>query len=95
KGAGTIVCSNKGKWAINSSGNNGMATGGMGDVLSGLIGGLAVQGYSPWDAAGIGVYMHGLAADQVAAKQPRGYLASDVAAALPLATQKMIHYQTN
>ena len=95
KGAGTIVCSNKGKWAINSSGNNGMATGGMGDVLSGLIGGLVVQGYSPWDAAGIGVYMHGLAADLVTAKQPRGYLASDVAAALPLATQKMIHYQIN
>jgi NAD(P)H-hydrate epimerase len=95
KGAGTVVCSNKGEWAINSSGNNGMATGGMGDVLTGLIGGLVVQGYSPWDAAGIGVYMHGLAADLVASKQPRGYLASDVAAALPLATQKMIHYQTS
>ena len=95
KGAGTIVCSNKGKWAINSSGNNGMATGGMGDVLSGLIGGLVVQGYSLWNAAGIGVYMHGLAADLVTVKQPRGYLASDVAAALPLATQKMIRYQTN
>jgi NAD(P)H-hydrate epimerase len=66
-----------------------MATGGMGDVLSGLIGGLVVQGYSPWDAAGIGVYMHGLAADLLAEKQPLGYLASDVAAALPSAARKM------
>ncbi|MEA2114505.1 MAG: NAD(P)H-hydrate dehydratase [Thermodesulfobacteriota bacterium] len=89
KGAGTVVCSNKGEWAINSSGNNGMATGGMGDVLSGLIGGLAVQGYSPYDAAGIGVYVHGLAADLLAEKQPHGYLASDVAAALPSAALKM------
>ncbi len=89
KGAGTVVCSNRGGWAINSSGNNGMATGGMGDVLSGLIGGLIVQGYSPWDAAGIGVYMHGLAADLLAEKQPLGYLASDVAAALPSAARKM------
>jgi NAD(P)H-hydrate epimerase len=95
KGAGTVVCSNRDEWAINSSGNNGMATGGMGDVLSGLIGGLVVQGYSLWDAAGIGVYLHGLAADLVTGKQAHGYLASDVAAALPLATQKMIHYQTN
>ncbi len=93
KGAGTVVCSNKGRWAINSSGNNGMATGGMGDVLSGLIGGLVVQGYSLWNASGVGVYMHGLAADLVAEKQPRGYLASEVAAALPLAARKMISSQ--
>lgn len=95
KGAGTVVCSNRGEWAINSSGNNGMATGGMGDVLSGLIGGLVVQGYSPWDAAGIGVYMHGLAADLLAERQPFGYLASDVAAALPSAAHKMGHCPTN
>ncbi len=89
KGAGTVICSSQGRWAINSSGNNGMATGGMGDVLSGLIGGLLVQGYAPWDASGIGVYMHGLAADLLAEEQPHGYLASEVAAVLPLAARKM------
>ncbi len=85
KGAGTVICSSRGRWAINSSGNSGMAAGGMGDVLSGLIGGLLVQGYAPCDAAELGVYMHGLAADLLAAQQPYGYLASEVAAALPLA----------
>jgi NAD(P)H-hydrate epimerase len=89
KGAGTVVCSSYGRWAINNSGNSGMATGGMGDVLSGLLGGLLVQGYSPWNASGLGVYMHGLAADLLAEERPQGYLASEVAAALPLAAQKM------
>ena len=89
KGAGTVICSSQGPWSINSSGNNGMATGGMGDVLSGLIGGLLVQGYSPCDAAEIGVYMHGLAADLLAEKRPHGYLASEVAAALPLVAKKI------
>jgi len=89
KGAGTVVCSNTGKWSINSSGNNGMATGGMGDVLSGLIGSLLVQGYTPSNASEIGVYMHGLAADLLAEKRPYGYLASEVATALPLAARKM------
>jgi NAD(P)H-hydrate epimerase len=91
KGAGTVVCSSKGNWAINTTGNSGMATGGMGDVLSGLIGGLLVQGYSPCQAAEIGVYMHGLAADLQADKQPYGYTASEVAAALPTAAATMIN----
>ncbi len=85
KGAGTVVYSSNGRWAINSNGNHGMATGGMGDVLAGLIGGLLAQGYAPVDAANIGVYLHGLAADNVAADVPCGYLASDVAKALPAA----------
>lgn len=85
KGAGTVCCNSNGYWAINSSGNNGMATGGMGDVLSGLIGGLLVQGYTAWESARIGVYLHGLAADMLAERQPWGYLASDVAKMLPFA----------
>jgi NAD(P)H-hydrate epimerase len=89
KGAGTVVCSNRGNWAINTSGNNGMATGGMGDVLSGLIGGLLVQGYAPREAAELGVYIHGRAADLLAEQQPYGYLASEVAAALPRAAEKI------
>jgi NAD(P)H-hydrate epimerase len=83
KGAGTVLCSSNGQWAINSSGNNGMATGGMGDVLSGLIGGLLVQGYRSCDASGIGVYLHGLAADLLAAERTYGFTASEVANALP------------
>ena len=95
KGAGTVIADSQGNWAINTSGNPGMATGGMGDVLSGLIGGLLVQGYSLAQSAEIGVYMHGLAADLLTEKQPHGYLASDVAAALPAAAQKMGHCPTN
>ena len=83
KGAGTVVASTKGKWAINTSGNPGMGAGGMGDVLSGIIGGLLAQAYSPWNAATLGVYLHGLAADTLAQTRPYGYIASDVADILP------------
>jgi NAD(P)H-hydrate epimerase len=89
KGAGTVLISSKGDWAINSSGNHGMATGGMGDVLAGLIGGLLVQGYTPWDAAAIGVYQHGLAADLLAEDWSHGFTASGVAAALPKALMRI------
>ena len=83
KGAGTVVASADGVWAINASGNPGMATGGMGDVLAGIIGGLLVQGHDPWQAACIGVHLHGLAADRIAIDQPYGYTASEVARQLP------------
>ncbi len=84
KGAGTVVADNRGRWAINTSGNPGMGCGGMGDVLAGILGGLLAQGLSCWDAARLGVYVHGRAADLLAAQRPAGYLASEVAAALPL-----------
>ena len=83
KGAGTVVAAAAGPWAINTTGNPGMATGGMGDVLAGIIGGFLVQGYSPWDAACLGVYLHGLAADFIARSRPYGYTASEVAQILP------------
>jgi NAD(P)H-hydrate epimerase len=89
KGAGTVVSSSAGHWAINASGNNGMATGGMGDVLAGLIGGLLVQGYTPWQAAALGVYQHGLAADILAEKCSHGFTASEVAATLPKAFMRI------
>ncbi len=82
KGAGTVIADTRGRWAINSSGNPGMATGGMGDVLAGLLGSLLAQGFAPWDAARLGVYLHGLSADLLAARQPYGYLATEVAANL-------------
>ena len=85
KGAGTVICDSNGRWAINRSGNPGMATGGMGDVLAGIIGGLLVQGYGPWEATCLGVYLHGAAADLLARQSEQGFLASDVAAMLPRA----------
>jgi NAD(P)H-hydrate epimerase len=84
KGAGTVICDPAGTWAINTSGNPGMAAGGMGDVLTGIVGGLLAQGRKPATAARLGVYVHGLAADRLAAQRQFGYLASEVAETLPL-----------
>jgi len=83
KGADTLVCDPEGKLAVNPSGNPGMACGGMGDVLTGVIGGFLAQGLSPWQASCLGVYSHGLAADRLAAETSAGYLASEVAHELP------------
>jgi len=85
KGHRTVVCTREQAF-INMTGNAGMATGGMGDVLTGLIAGLLAQGLAPFDAARLGVYVHGLAADYCAKQiAPAGYLARDVADALPAA----------
>ena len=65
KGAYTAVCTPEGNVCINSTGNPGMATAGSGDVLTGVILGLLAQKYSPETAAVVGVYLHGLAGDQV------------------------------
>ena len=69
---------------INVSGNNGMATGGSGDVLTGIIGGFIAGGLSSWEAAKLGVYIHGLAGDKAAAKKGcYSMMASDIIEALP------------
>ena len=60
-----------------------MATGGMGDVLSGMIGGMLCQKYTPWEAACLGTFYHGKAGDELAKTRPFGYSASDVAHILP------------
>ena len=83
KGADTMVCDPEGRLAVNSSGNAGMACGGMGDVLSGIIGGFLAQGLPPWQAGCLGVFSHGMAADRLAAETGAGYLASEVAHELP------------
>jgi hydroxyethylthiazole kinase-like uncharacterized protein yjeF len=84
KGARTVIAAPDGRVAINSTGNAGMGTGGMGDVLTGIIGGLLAQGHDAWDAARLGVFVHGMAADRVAqANGPYGYLAGEVADWLP------------
>jgi ADP-dependent NAD(P)H-hydrate dehydratase / NAD(P)H-hydrate epimerase len=63
KGAGTVVAAPDGTVFINPTGDQGLATGGTGDVLSGVIGGFLAQGLKPLPAALLGVYMHGLARD--------------------------------
>ncbi len=84
KGARTIVAVPDGRAWLNPTGNPGMASGGMGDVLSGIIGGLLAQGYTPETACCLGVFLHGAAADQFAAEQGEaGMLARDVIDNLP------------
>jgi len=92
KGAATVIAGPDQRTAVNPTGNPGMAAGGMGDVLTGIIGGLLAQGLSPWVAACLGVYAHGLAGDRLAAKNNdyfAGYLASELAAELPGALQSL------
>jgi ADP-dependent NAD(P)H-hydrate dehydratase / NAD(P)H-hydrate epimerase len=86
KGARTIIASPTGMAAINGSGNPGMSSGGMGDVLTGIITSLLGQGYSAWDACRLGVFIHGHAADLVAEETGEiGICASDVQNKLPAA----------
>ncbi len=79
KGAFTSICSPDGKCVFNSTGNPGMAKGGSGDILLGIIVALFAQGYSSSDAATIAVYLHGLAAD-IAVKETseEALLSSDI-----------------
>lgn len=90
KGAGTIIAHNDGSVVINSSGNPGMGTGGMGDVLSGVIGALICQGMVAGDAASLGVYVHGAAADLLFDEYGPGFSASEVAENIPVVLKKMM-----
>ncbi|MFZ5563146.1 MAG: NAD(P)H-hydrate dehydratase, partial [Thermodesulfobacteriota bacterium] len=91
KGAGTVIAHPDGTVFVNRTGNPGMASGGMGDVLTGVISGLICQGYEPGIAARLGVFLHGLAGDIVADTAGEiGLMATDVAAALPLAVQTLL-----
>jgi NAD(P)H-hydrate epimerase len=91
KGARTIVASPTGMAAINGSGNPGMASGGMGDVLTGIIVSLLGQRYSAWDSCRLGVFIHGYAADLVAEEKGEiGICATDVQEMLPYAYNKLI-----
>jgi hydroxyethylthiazole kinase-like uncharacterized protein yjeF len=80
KGAGTVVASPNGDYSINTSGNPGMASGGMGDALSGMMAAFLAQGLSALDAALLGVYLHGAAADACLSHSmaPLGLTASEV-----------------
>ena len=86
KGAPTVTVSAKGIATVNPTGNPGMATAGTGDVLTGTIAALLAQGLSCYDAARLGVYIHGMAGDIAAGdKGQLGLTASDLLEALPTA----------
>jgi NAD(P)H-hydrate epimerase len=83
KGPGTLVAAERAPQRLCGLGNPGMAGGGMGDVLTGVIAALRAQGLAAFDAACAGVCLHAGAADRLAAKQgQRGLLAGDLLPAI-------------
>jgi len=86
KGARTVVANPAGELSINLTGGPGLAAGGSGDVLAGVLGALLARGLTAWDAARLGVHLHGLAGDLGPAQ---GGLASELAARLPSAWQSL------
>jgi hydroxyethylthiazole kinase-like uncharacterized protein yjeF len=90
KGAYSAIITPKGKCYFNTTGNPGMATGGSGDVLTGVVLALLAQGYAPQDAACLATYVHGLAGDIACKKQGMmGMTAGDIVNYLPLAWRMM------
>jgi NAD(P)H-hydrate epimerase len=90
KGAGTLVAAPGLPIAVNMTGNPGMASGGSGDVLAGLIAGLVAQGIAPFEAACAGVWLHGKAGDLAAAeKSQASVIASDLIEKLPEAFREI------
>ena len=91
KGAATVIAHPDGSAYINPTGNPGMASGGMGDVLTGVLAGLITQGFAPKAAAHAAVYLHGAAADTLATTVgPIGYLAGEVMNTIPGEIKKLI-----
>ncbi|MDO9449698.1 MAG: NAD(P)H-hydrate dehydratase [Rugosibacter sp.] len=80
KGCGTVVAHPDGQWRINPTGNAGLASGGTGDVLAGMVGALLAQGWSAKSALSCGVYLHGAAADALvqAGQGPIGLTAGEI-----------------
>ncbi len=92
KGARTVIAHPDGRVFINPTGNAGMASGGMGDVLTGIIAGHLAQGFSPESASHAGAYLHGAAADSLAQSTgPYGYLAGEVMNAVPGEIKKIVN----
>jgi ADP-dependent NAD(P)H-hydrate dehydratase / NAD(P)H-hydrate epimerase len=80
KGCGTVIAHPDGRWRINPTGNAGLASGGTGDVLAGMVGALLAQGWPAASALSCGVYLHGAAADALvqAAQGPIGLTAGEI-----------------
>jgi NAD(P)H-hydrate epimerase len=90
KGYRTLVATPEGEINVNPTGNPGMASGGTGDVLTGVIAGLIAQGLEVLDAALLGVYLHGLAGDLAAVEAGEvGLAAGDLVGFLPAAFQEL------
>jgi NAD(P)H-hydrate epimerase len=90
KGAHTVIAAPEGKVYMNPTGNVGLASGGTGDVLSGMIAGLIAQGVKPLEAALCGVYLHGLAADlYVEENNPETLTASELIRFMPRSIRKI------
>ncbi len=90
KGARTVMATPEGQVSINPTGNSGMASGGMGDVLAGIIAGFLAQGVPPEDAVRLGVYLHGRTGDRVADDRGGvGLIASDLVEELPRAIKEL------
>ncbi len=90
KGHGTIVAAPDGRATRCPTGGPGLAKGGSGDVLAGVIGSLLAQGMEPFDAACLGAYVHGLAGDIAALRMTsRGMIAGDIIDALPAAWREL------
>jgi NAD(P)H-hydrate epimerase len=92
KGAHTCITTPDGKSYFNSTGNSGLAKGGSGDVLTGLLTGLLAQGYSPFETCLLGVFIHGLAGDIT--KQEKGEIAmipSDIISNFPNAFLQLVN----
>lgn len=83
KGVPTVIASPDGQTFLNPTGHPGMATGGSGDVLTGVLTGLLAQGMKPLEAALLGVYLHGLAGERVAQSLGNALLPTDIIHALP------------
>ena len=91
KGARTVIALPDGEIFVNVTGNPGLASGGTGDVLTGLIGGFLAQGMAPEEAAKLGVYLHGLAADMCAEEIGSiGFLAGDLCNRIPDAIARLM-----
>jgi ADP-dependent NAD(P)H-hydrate dehydratase / NAD(P)H-hydrate epimerase len=89
KGNPTVTASPSGEARINSTGGPALATAGTGDVLAGVIAALLARRLSPFDAATVGVFVHGLAGDLAGAERGEGSTASDVIDRLPAAIRKV------
>lgn len=90
KGAFSTIVTPQGHCWLNPTGNPGMATGGSGDVLTGVLLALLAQGYDPETAARLGVFVHGLAGDVAARRQSEmGMTAGDIVSALPMVWSKL------
>jgi hydroxyethylthiazole kinase-like uncharacterized protein yjeF len=92
KGAGSVIARPDGEVAVNTTGNPGLATGGTGDVLAGLVGTLLSQGWPAWEAALAGVWLHGAAADRLVASGigPIGLTAGELPHAIRAALNALV-----